>query len=177
MGETAPPEIAALGADTLCEAFQITAGARPQQVALRTLGGAVEITYAEFAARVRSLAEGLHSLGVGHGDTVALMLTNRPEFSLADTAAMHLGATAFSVYNTSSAEQASHLFRNAANRVVVTERQFLPQVLAARTSEIEHIVLVDGAVPGTITLDELGQRRVPGFDFDAIWRAVATSSR
>jgi long-subunit acyl-CoA synthetase (AMP-forming) len=172
MGETARPEIAALGADTLCEAFQITAGARPQQVALRTLGGAVEITYAEFAARVRSLTEGLHSLGVGRGDTVALMLTNRPEFSLADTAAMHLGATAFSVYNTSSAEQASHLFRNAANRVVVTERQFLPQVLAARTSEIEHIVLVDGAVPGTITLDELGQRRVPGFDFDAIWRAV-----
>ena len=172
MGETARPEIAALGADTLCEAFQITAAARPQQVALRTLGGAVEITYAEFAARVRSLAEGLHSLGVGRGDTVALMLTNRPEFSLADTAAMHLGATAFSVYNTSSAEQASHLFRNAANRVVVTEQQFLPQVLEARTSEIEHIVLVDGAVPGTITLDELGQRRVPGFDFDATWRAV-----
>jgi len=172
MGETARPEIAALGADTLCEAFQITAAARPQQVALRTLGGAVEITYAEFAARVQSLAEGLHSFGVGPGDTVALMLTNRPEFSLADTAAMHLGATAFSVYNTSSAEQANHLFRNAANRIVVTERQFLAQVLEARTSEIEHIVLVDGAVPGAITLDELGQRRVPGFDFDATWRAV-----
>ena len=89
------------------------------------------------------------------------MLTNRPEFSLADTAAMHLGATAFSVYNTSSAEQVHHLFRNAGNRVVVTERQFLPRVLEARTPEIEHVVLVDGAEAGTITLAGLARMRVP----------------
>ena len=78
MNETPRPEIAALGSSTLCEAFQITAAQRPGQVALRTLGGATEITYAGFLAQVRALAEGLHSLGVGRGDTVALMLTNRP---------------------------------------------------------------------------------------------------
>jgi long-subunit acyl-CoA synthetase (AMP-forming) len=172
MNETRQPEIAALGSSTLCGAFQITAAQRPEQVALRTLGGTTEITYAEFAAQVRALAEGLHSLGVGRGDTVALMLANRPEFSLADTAVMHLGATAFSVYNTSSAEQADHLFRNAGNRIVVTERQFLPRVLESRTPDIEHIVLVDGADRGTITLQDLARRRVPGFDFDAAWRAV-----
>ncbi|MBK6453621.1 MAG: AMP-binding protein [Proteobacteria bacterium] len=172
MNETPRPEIAALGSSTLCEAFQITAAQRPGQVALRTLGGATEITYAGFLAQVRALAEGLHSLGVGRGDTVALMLTNRPEFSLADTAVMHLGATAFSVYNTSSAEQAQHVFRNAGNRVVVTERQFLPRVLESRTPEIEHIVLVDGADTGTISLQDLARRRVPGFDFDRAWRAV-----
>ncbi len=172
MNETPRPEIAALGSSTLCEAFQITAAQRPGQVALRTLGGGTEITYAAFLARVRALAEGLHSLGVGRGDTVALMLTNRPEFSLADTAVMHLGATAFSVYNTSSAEQTHHVFRNAGNRVVVTESQFLPRVLESRTPEIEHIVLVDGAEAGTITLQDLAHRRVAGFDFDGAWRAV-----
>jgi len=172
MNETPRPEIAALGSSTLCEAFQITAAQRPGQVALRTLGGGTEITYAAFLARVRALAAGLHSLGVGRGDTVALMLTNRPEFSLADTAVMHLGATAFSVYNTSSAEQTHHVFRNAGNRVVVTESQFLPRVLESRTPEIEHIVLVDGAKAGTITLQDLADRRVPGFDFDGTWRAV-----
>jgi acyl-CoA synthetase (AMP-forming)/AMP-acid ligase II len=30
---------------------------------------------------------------------VALMMTNRPEFHLADTAAFHLGAAPFSVYS------------------------------------------------------------------------------
>jgi long-subunit acyl-CoA synthetase (AMP-forming) len=172
MGETVRPGINALGAATLCEAFQTTVAERGDQVALRTLGGTVEITYGEFAARVRSLAEGLHALGVGRGDTVALMLTNRPEFSLADTAAMHVGATPFSIYNTSSAEQVQHLFRSSGNRVVVTERQFLPRVLEARTPEVEHVILVDGAEPGTLTLDDLARLRAPGFDFDAAWRAV-----
>jgi long-subunit acyl-CoA synthetase (AMP-forming) len=172
MGETARPEIAALGAATLCGAFQITAAERPDQVALRTLGGALEITYAEFAGRVRSLAEGLHSLGVRRGDTVALMLTNRPEFSLADTAAMHLGAIPFSIYNTSSAEQVAHVFRNAGNRVVVTERQFLAGVIEARTPEIEHIVLVDAAESGTRTMADLAALGARGFDFEAAWRDV-----
>ena len=166
------PTIAALGASTLCGAFQVTAAERPQQVALRTLGGATEITYAEYAARVRALAAGLHSLGVGRGDTVALMLANRPEFALADAAAMHLGATPFSVYNTSSAEQVNYLFRSAGNRIVVTERQFLPRVLEARTTEVEHVVLVDGDERGTITLDDLARLQAPGFDFDSAWRAV-----
>ncbi|HET9693177.1 MAG TPA: AMP-binding protein, partial [Steroidobacteraceae bacterium] len=50
--------------------------------------------------------------------------------------------------------------------------RFLPQVLEARTREVEHVVLVDGDGPETITLDELGQRRARGFDFEAAWRAV-----
>ena len=58
MNETPRPEIAALGSATLCEAFQITAAQRPGQVALRTLGGTTEITYAGFLAQVRALAEG-----------------------------------------------------------------------------------------------------------------------
>ncbi len=155
------------------EAFQVTAAERPDEMALRTLDGAVSYTYAQYAARVRSLAAGLHALGVRPGDTVALMLVNRPEFNVVDAAAMHLGAVAFSVYNTSSPEQIAHLFRNAANRVVVTERRFLANVLAARTAEIEHVVLIDGHEPGTMTLDDLAGRGAPAFDFEASWRAVA----
>jgi len=108
---------------------------------------------------VQAIAAGLHTLGVGRGDTVALMLLNRPEFNLVDTAAVHLGAIPFSIYNTSSPGQIAYVFENAQNRVVVTEQRFLPHVLAARTPELEHVVLVDGAAPGTRTLDELAQRR------------------
>jgi len=100
------------------------------------------------------------------------MLTNRPEFSLVDVAAMHLGAIPFSIYNTSSAEQVAHVFRNAGNRVVVTERQFLARVIEARTPEIEHILLVDAAESGTRTMADLAALRAPGFDFEAAWRDV-----
>ena len=64
------------------------------------------------------------ALGVRRGDTVGLMLTNRPEFHLLDTAAMHLGATPFSIYNTSSAEQIAYLLGDAGNRVVAVEAAF-----------------------------------------------------
>jgi long-subunit acyl-CoA synthetase (AMP-forming) len=116
---TAAPELPrSFAASTLCEAFQITAAERPDAVALRTPGGAVEISWAEYADRVRRLA----ALGVGHGDTVALMMTNRPEFNLVDTAAMHLGATPYSIYNTSAPDQISYLFSNADNRVIVCDK-------------------------------------------------------
>src|SRR5215472_9656457 len=80
----------ALGAATMCEAFQLTAAERSDQVALRTIGGRMSITFGEYAERVRAIAGGLHALGVRRGDTVAFMLTNRPEFHLIDAAAMHL---------------------------------------------------------------------------------------
>jgi long-subunit acyl-CoA synthetase (AMP-forming) len=165
---------AALSAATLCEAFQITAAERPGDVALRTPGDGVSITWKELADRVRRIAAGLASLGVRRGDTVALMLVNRPEFNVADAGAMHLGATAFSVYNTSTAEQVAFLFGNAANRVVITERQFLPVVLAAKESSpaLEHVVLIDGD-EGTISLDRLEQSGDANFPFEAAWRAVA----
>jgi long-subunit acyl-CoA synthetase (AMP-forming) len=164
--------IAALNASTLCEAFHVTVEERAGQGALRTLDGSVAYTYGEYAARSRAIATGLHAIGVRRGDTVALMLVNRPEFNVVDAAVMQLGAVPFSVYNTLAPEQITHLFRNADNRVVVTERRFLASVLAARTPEIEHIVLVDGVMPDTMSLDELAGHPARGFDLDAAWRAV-----
>ena len=46
-------------------------------------------TWREYAGRVREIAAGLAGLGLRRGDTVALMMTNRPEFHLVDTAAGH----------------------------------------------------------------------------------------
>jgi long-subunit acyl-CoA synthetase (AMP-forming) len=172
--EPAAGQPAALSAATLCEAFQTTAAERPDEVALRTPGDGQAVTWAEYAQRVPRIAAGLARLGVERGDTVALMLTNRPEFNLADTGAMHLGATAFSVYNTSTPEQVEFLFGNAANRVAITERAFLPVVQAAqrRSPALEHVVLIDGEEDGTIPLHRLEEMGSSGFDFEATWRAV-----
>ncbi|MGW4843887.1 AMP-dependent synthetase/ligase [Nocardia brasiliensis] len=156
---------------TIPEAFQETMSVRPEQVALRTVGATLEITWREYGRRVQTIAAGLARLGVGRGDTVGIMLTNRPEFNLVDTAALHLGATPFSIYNTSSPEQITHLFTNAANKVVVTEQVFLDKVTAAGV-ELAHIIVVDGPATGTITLDEVEADPAADFDFEATWRAV-----
>src|SRR6187549_1771801 len=80
---------------TLPEAFQATAVMHPEKVALRTPGDVQTVTWREYAERVEKIAAGLAGLGGGRGDTVGIMLTNRPEFHLIDTAAVHLGATPF----------------------------------------------------------------------------------
>jgi len=160
----------------MCEAFQITAAERPDQVALRTIGGAMSITFAEYAERVARLAAGFHALGVRPGDAVAFMLTNRPEFHILDTAVMHLGATPFSIYNTSSPEQIAYLLGDAGNRVMVVEAAFLDraQQAVAEVPGVEHLVTVDSAAGAhdTIPLSELEAADVSSFDFEASWRAV-----
>jgi len=158
------------GFTTLCAAFQATAERGGDEIALRDGHGSVELTWREYAERVRRIAGGLAALGVRRGDTVALMLSNRPEFHLVDTAAMHLGAIPFSIYNTSSPNQIEYLFTNAGNRVAVTEAQFLERLRAA--GHAGAVVLVDGAAPGATPLEELEGTGSEGFDFEASWRAV-----
>jgi long-subunit acyl-CoA synthetase (AMP-forming) len=159
----------------MCEAFQLTASERLDQVALRTIGDGVSITFAEYAERVQRIAAGLHALGVRRGDTVGFMLTNRPEFHLLDTAAMHLGATPFSIYNTSSPEQIAYLLGDAGNRVFVLEAAFRDRAREAMRSAgaVEHVVALDGAQRDEIPLADLESAEPSSaFDFDAVWRAV-----
>jgi long-subunit acyl-CoA synthetase (AMP-forming) len=158
---------------TLCEAFQRTAAVDPAAVALRTVGGTSTLTWGEYAEQVRTAAAGLAGLGVARGDTIALMMANRLEFYPLDVAAQHLGATSFSVYNTLPAEQLAYLFTNAGNTVVVCEAHYVDRIRRSGVP-IEHMVVLDGEVDGTITLDELYARGSADtdFDFDAAWRAV-----
>jgi long-chain acyl-CoA synthetase len=165
----------ALQAETMCEAFQITAAERADSPALRLKDSDYEASWRDYAEAVRKRAAGLAKLGVGRGDTVGFMLVNRPALHLTDCAAMHLGATCFSVYNTSSPEQVEYVVENAANRVIVTEQAFLDTVLAARDAveTLEHVVVVDGGAPeGTISIEELERMGAADFDFEAAWRAV-----
>ncbi len=163
-------------AASLCEAFQRTAATHADAVALRTPGGATELTWADYAQRVEAIAAGLEALGVRRGDAVGLMMVNRPEFHLIDTAALHLGATPFSIYNTSAPEQIEYLFSSAGNKVVLCDEAFAPRVQAAAgQTEVEHIVCVDGRAEGAIPFDELVAGRRPEFDasaFEARWKEV-----
>ena len=165
----------ALAAETVCEAFQITAEEYADRPALRFKDTDYELSWGEFAEVVRRRAAGLAALGVGRGDTVGFMLVNRPALHLNDCAAMHLGATCFSVYNTSSPEQIEYVVSDAANTVIVTEQQFLDRVLEVRdrVDTLEHVVVVDGDAPeSTLSLEDLEAAGDPDFDFDAAWRAV-----
>ncbi len=160
---------------TLCEAFQRTLAAGPDDVALKSADGETSITFGEYGERVKDIAAGLAAKGVKRGDAVGMLMLNRPEFHLVDTAAVHLGATPFSIYNTSSPPQIVHLLENSGANVVVSERMLLPSLLAAREQLGRDlaIVSIDGSdEEGVLSLEELIAEGDDDFDFEAAWKAV-----
>jgi long-subunit acyl-CoA synthetase (AMP-forming) len=167
--ETIAQQPAAVGAATMAQAFRMTAVERAGEVAIRTKGDEFSITWGELRERVDALAGGLAKLGVGRGDTVALMLSNRPEFHLGDLAAMMLGATPFSLYTTYTPEQIRYLMTDARAKVLICEQQFMPQVREARRElpNLEYVIVVDGQAPlGTLALADV-EGSNPGFDVGA----------
>ena len=121
------------GAKTIAEAFRITAADAPDEVAIRTKGDEFTITWGELRERVDALAGGLAKLGLERGDTLALMMANRPEFHLCDLAGddARRGAVL----------DLQHLHRRAdrvpgratpTRRILICEQQYLPQVREAR---------------------------------------------
>jgi long-subunit acyl-CoA synthetase (AMP-forming) len=167
--ETLAHQPAALAAPTMAKAFRVTAAERAEDVAIRTKGDEFSITWGELRERVDALAGGLAKLGVKRGDTVALMLSNRPEFHLCDLAAMMLGAAPFSLYTTYTPEQIRYLIDDAGAKVLICEQQFLAQVREARRElpALEYVIVVDGQAPlGTLSLADV-EGSDPDFDVEA----------
>ena len=160
----------AVGAATIAEAFRITAADRADEVAVRTKGDEIAWTWGELRERVDALAAGLAGLGLERGDTVALLFGNRPEFHLSDLAVVTAGGTPFSIYMQYGPEQIRYVVTDAGARMIMTEQQFLANVLEARKElpDLEHVIVIDGEAPeGVLTLDEVIAAPDPDFDAEA----------
>jgi long-subunit acyl-CoA synthetase (AMP-forming) len=160
----------AVDAATIAEAFRLTAADKEGDVAVKTLDGSTTWTWGELREKVDALSGGLHALGLRKGDTIALMLGNRPEFHLADLAAMMVGATPFSIYMTYAPGQIAYVVGDAGARILITESQFLDNVLKAREElpDLEHVIVIDGDAPeGVMTLDDAVAGADGSFDVDA----------
>src|SRR4051812_37133871 len=122
----------------------------PDASAFSTLEGETW-TWQEYADRAARFAGGLQRLGVRRGERVVLMLRNRLEFHVADLGALLLGATAISIYNSSSPEQISYLVSHCEAVVAVTEQgEFAERLLAADTPTLRAVV-VAGDAPAACT--------------------------
>jgi long-chain acyl-CoA synthetase len=166
----------AADAATLTEALRRNAAEHPDLVAVRMPDDSVSLTWSELLGRVDALAGGLAGLGVARGDCVAIMLTNRPEFHVADLAAVTLGATPFSVYTTYPASEIEYLITDSQARVAIVEQAFLPVMLEARQNlpGLEHVIVVDGEAPqGVLALNEV-EGSDPEFDAAAAAAEVGT---
>ena len=161
-------ELGELPAPNLVKAFYASVEKLGDDAAIRTEDDSYSISWNELRERVHRIAGGLAKLGVSKGDTVALLLNNRPEFIPCDLAAVSLGGIPFSIYQTSSPEQIQYVVSDAGSKVAIVESMFLEQFDTARENlpALEHVIVVGGE-GGDHTLAEV-EEMDPGFDPEPI---------
>src|SRR5512134_64700 len=156
-----------LPAQNLIKAFQASAERLGDEIAIRDEARGVELSWNDVGDRMRRIAGGLSKLGLGKGDTVAIMLNNRHEFIPCDLAAVSLGAIPFSIYQTSAPEQIRYLLSDAKSKIAIVEQAFLDRIEEARKDlpELGQVIVVDGE-GGDHTLEAVMEMD-PDFDVDA----------
>ena len=106
------------------------------------------LSWSEYRQRVVEVAAGLASLGVDHGDFVALMMANRPEHVIADQGAVHAGAVPTTLYATLAPEQIRYCAAHCAAKVAILEHRDLAkrwQELREGLPALQHVVVLEGA--------------------------------
>jgi long-chain acyl-CoA synthetase len=171
-----PPVAERITGATTLGRMVLSASERGEDVALRhpVEDGFESITYRQLGEIAREIASGLIALGIERGDVVAILCSTRAEWTLCEAGALCAGAVVAPVYHTNSPEECRHVLAHSEARVVICEdRRQAAKIDRVRAScpELEHVVVIDGVVPGTIALGEL-RRGGEGVEVEEIERRV-----
>ncbi|MER7331896.1 MULTISPECIES: long-chain fatty acid--CoA ligase [unclassified Micromonospora] len=126
--------------------------------------GPVWLTWAQVARRAKAIAAGLHGLGVGQEDRVAILANTRLEWVLADLGIMCAGGATTTVYPTTEPEDATYIIADSGSRVLFAENPAqAAKIAGADLPALTHVVLFDGAADPSaavpqLTLAELEER-------------------
>ncbi|MBR0648889.1 long-chain fatty acid--CoA ligase [Roseomonas terrae] len=119
-------------------------------------GGWQSLRWGDFALEVAAVAAFLRARGINPGDRVLLVSENRPEFPIADTAIMAIGAITVPTYTTNLATDHAHILRDSGARAaVVSTRKLAEKVLegAALANGLDLLICTEDppAAPGLET--------------------------
>ncbi|MET8907052.1 long-chain fatty acid--CoA ligase [Micromonospora sp. NPDC004551] len=126
--------------------------------------GPVWLTWEQVGQRARAIAAGLHGLGVGLEDPVAILANTRLEWVLADFGIMCAGGATTTVYPTTEPEDATYIVGDSGSKVLFAENPAqAAKIAGSAVPALTHVVLFDGApdpaagIP-QLTLAELEER-------------------
>jgi fatty-acyl-CoA synthase len=119
------------------------------------------VSYAELSDEVDRVAAGLLALGVKHGDRVAVLFGNRPEWLFAGLGAASIGAVVVPLNTWYRERELRWTMAHCAVSVALSAERFLKQSYAELMAGLVHegslsaAVLDGGAAAGTISWEEL----------------------
>ncbi|MBV9735357.1 MAG: AMP-binding protein [Acidisphaera sp.] len=117
--------------------------------------GPHRITYAELERRTNRVANGLHALGIGPGDHVAVLVKNDHRFVETLLGALRAGATVTPVTTRAHQSTLAHIVADSAAKVLFASSDFAAEVgpLAAAVPGLRHRFVMDGAPSGSVEYD------------------------
>lgn len=119
------------------------------------------ITYAEVSARVDNLRGGLASLGVGKGDTVAIIANNCVEWAICCYATYGLGAKFVPMYEAELIQTWKYITNDSDAKVLFVSRPDIFDKVKDFVKEIkglEHVILIEGAGENSMAeLEKIGK--------------------
>lgn len=103
------------------------------------------ISASEFCRNVAGVSNALRDWGVRKGDRVAILGENRPEWSIADFAALLIGAVTVPIYSTLTAEQTAYMLRDSGAKIIFvsTEHQLRKVQSVLPQTEVRKMVTMD----------------------------------
>jgi long-chain acyl-CoA synthetase len=131
---------------TLNDIFFATLERNLEKIMLHREGGKwLPISCRQFSERIARTARTLHSWGIQHGDRIAILSENRPEWPIADISSLLLGAVTVPLYTTLTAEQTAFALNDSGCRAIfVSSDQQLHKVISILPStQLEKIVVMD----------------------------------
>ncbi len=120
----------------------------PERPMLRVYrdGAWQSLTWGRFARLTAAAARGLRAAGVQPGDRVMLVCENRPEFPIAETALMAIGAVPMPAYVTNTVADQAHILRDSGARAAIAASPTLAErVLQA--GPLDLLVTLDADAP------------------------------
>jgi long-chain acyl-CoA synthetase len=171
---------------TLCDLMANTVREHRLKSALNWKEGDAwrSLSWGEYYDRAQDVTLGLRALGIGRGDFVAIMASNRPEHVIADAGIFHAAATPVSLYNTLAPEQIEYIANHCEAKVAVLEnRDFMKrwEEIRSKLSNLQHVVMIEDAedfrhLGNVLSWEELlakgrEERATPGA-FEETWREI-----
>jgi long-chain acyl-CoA synthetase len=123
---------------------------KPNRMMVKADGTWKPISTDELETSVRRLSLGFRDLGLKPGDRIAILSENRPEWVMADFAALCAGGVTVPIYTSLLPDQIRYIIEDSGAKIVVcSDRDLLGKVEAVRSAlpSVEHIVLIEGDPP------------------------------
>jgi long-chain acyl-CoA synthetase len=131
----------------------------PARMVIKTAGGWTKIPTGEVETTVRRLSLGFGALGLKAGDRMAILSENRPEWVMADFAALCAGAVTVPIYTSLLPDQVRYIIGDAGAKIVVcSDLEMWRKVEAVRSElpALERVIIIEGDPPaGTKALSDV----------------------